>query len=177
MESLPPPTPQTFGRQQSFRFLSVTTLKNSSAFTSNLKMKRDFRNAFLCLSGHSPMLRGFRRVATVHDQTCLCVNWFLWTAFCVLVVDCDLRNSKNLTVIETGKVYFKCFLSVLSKIWHTYVIFVEYNLPVKIKFHSFPEVCFYEFIFVFIVRTHSLSLPERFRYTFYIAREGYFLSK
>ena len=48
---------------------------------------------------------------TVHDQMCPCVYWLGWRIFWAFLVNCNLVNNKNCTVIRTGDVYFKCNIS------------------------------------------------------------------
>ena len=74
-------------------------------------MQIRFTNAFLCLSNHSQPPRDLIKGATVHDQTCPWVHWCRHRTFWAFVVNCDLINNNNSTVIKLWNV-----LSVFNKI-------------------------------------------------------------
>ena len=59
--------------------------------------------------------RDLRKCATVHDQMCPCVHWFGWKIFWEFLVNCNLVNNKNWTVIGLGMCIVNVML-VLSKI-------------------------------------------------------------
>ena len=60
--------------------------------------------------------------ATVHDQLCLWVHWFMWMKFWVFVVSCNLLDNKNWTVIKLGM----CIMSVKVK-YYTFKVFVHHH--------------------------------------------------
>ena len=97
---------------QCFRFLSGGTLKNPSIFSCSWKLRDTSQTYFLCLSEPFANTHGLWKGAAVCDLTCPCVHWFRWRTFWATVVNCDLINAKNSTVIKLGT----CVMSVVNKI-------------------------------------------------------------
>jgi hypothetical protein len=50
--------------------------------------------------------------ATVHDETCPCVNWLKRRKFWASIVNCNLISDKNSTVIELEK----CIVNLLDQL-------------------------------------------------------------
>jgi hypothetical protein len=84
-------TDSMYTQSQSFRFLSVRTLKNRTLFSSNWKWPETWSTRFWCLSNQSkppPSTPDHWKGATVHDQTCLCVHMeYILSIFCELWLD------------------------------------------------------------------------------------------
>jgi len=85
-----PGTAPMFARPQSFVFLSATTFKTSSVFSSNWKWRDTSPTHFWCPSNRSLPPPDLWNGATVHDQTCPCVHWFRWNTFWSIY--CELRR-------------------------------------------------------------------------------------
>ena len=54
-----------------------------------------------------------------------------------------LINNKNSTVSKTMKMYCKCIMSAVSKIYIVTAFIVACNLSIKLKDHLFPDMCLY----------------------------------
>jgi len=87
---------------QSFRFLSVGGgALQTLVYSSPIKNEESLhQRVLLCLSNHWQPPRDLGKGATVRDHTCPCVHWYRWRIFWEFVVNCDLINSEDSTVIE-----------------------------------------------------------------------------
>jgi hypothetical protein len=94
---------------QSPIFLFVGTRNNPDVFSSNLKWTDNLPKYFWWQSNCSQPPEDLRKSAEIRDYTRLCVSWFRWRIFSTFVVNCDLINNKNSTVIKLGT----CTVNVL----------------------------------------------------------------
>ena len=103
-------TVPTIAWPQSFRFLSVGTLKKHNVFNSSWKWRYTSPHiSDACQTIHNHPLKGCDR--------CSCIHWFRWRPFWSYVVNCDLINNKNSTLIKQWT-YTVNVLSLASKILH-----------------------------------------------------------
>jgi hypothetical protein len=80
----------------------VETHKILSIFRSNFKYGDTSPTQFWRLSNHLQQPQILWKGATIKNQTCSCVHWFRWRTLWAFVVNCDLINNKNSTVIKLG---------------------------------------------------------------------------
>jgi len=117
-------SPRVPDRPQAFRFLSEENLKIPSIFTSNLKWRRTSTMHFYACQAIRKSSVCFEDVS-VHYQKCPCVRWFRWRIFWALV-NCDLIfwwTLRTQHLPNSKRVYFKCVMSVASKVLNIRVIF------------------------------------------------------
>jgi hypothetical protein len=142
----------------------VWALKSPRVFSSNLKWGDTLPMHFLFLSKYLQPLRSVWKTVTLHHQTCLRVHSFRWTTFWAFVVNCDLIDNKNSTVIKLGT----CAVNVLCQLWTNY--YVKYRLlNVMFQLNSKTTHCWSclhkGFSFVVMWRTHSRRFSKNFGYT------------
>jgi hypothetical protein len=70
------------------------------------------------------------------------VYWFRRRKSGAFVVNCDLINSKNSTLIKFRRFIVNVhIMSVVSKYYTVEELIVEHNLLIKLKNHSLPHAC------------------------------------
>jgi hypothetical protein len=60
-------------------------------------------------------------------------------------VSCDLTSNKN----SNWNMQCICTMSVLSEYYTVKVLIVKCNLAIKLKNHSFPDICLFKFFYLF----------------------------
>jgi len=118
-------------------------LKNPSVFSSIWKWKDSSPTHFLCLSNHTQPPRDLWKGATVHDQTFPCVHWFRWRIFWAFVVNCELINSTNWTVVKLGTCVVNALYQFYVKYYVIKVLTFDCNLPINFRTYGVYMNIFY----------------------------------
>lgn len=84
----------------------------------HIKINRRVSTHFWCLSNNLQPPWDILKYATVHDETCVCMHWFSCRPFWAFVMNCELINSTNSTVIKLIKCHVN-IPSVVSKVLHS----------------------------------------------------------
>jgi hypothetical protein len=88
--------------------------------------------------------------------------------FWAFVVNFDLINNKNSTVVKMGTCNETVLCHVEVKYYTLQIFIVERNLSIKLKTHSFPDTCLYKcFSLSWCEELTLSSMSKHFRYTLY----------
>ena len=120
--------------ETTFTFLSLWTLKFGSLFSSTST------TYFGCLSDIFHLPWDIRNCATVHDQKCPSVHWSKWNTFWSCVVNCDLTNNKNSTIMKLGicilkLLYQKPLIYGLRLVWNVFCVCMWIKRCLRLPFH------------------------------------------
>jgi len=137
---LQPPRTSIFNR-----FLLVVTLKNPGAFSSNWKWRGTSRAHVWCLSNHPQPPRNLWKGVTIRDQTCPYGHWFRLRTFRVSVINCNLINNKNWSVIKLGTFIINALCQLWLKYYIVKVFIVDCNFLFELKTIYFRTIVFWTF--------------------------------